>query len=474
MGKPVEAQNNKQIGVVILGGPVDWQILQQDETGHATIALHGTWSYNAEQYPAPGRPRVQARIVHGDSGATINPETDWQDARVMETGTWRLNFKRIPAGGLYRLETRLVPPGHTPSVWSPRGDMRHFIGVGDLWVIAGQSNSAGYGRAAVVDAPQLGVHLFRNSEQWSLAAHPLNESTSIAHTVNQEPTNPGHSPWLYFAKQVQQATGHPIGLVQTSMGGSPLIDWNPTAGPAPLWKNMKHCIAAVGGKVRGVLWYQGESDTGTDELVGGYGLQFIKMVGEWRKVLKNSELALVTVQLNRHLPEGDEDRDRRWSMVREQQRRLASHFYNLVVVPSIDLPLDDEVHISSQGNIQLGERAARAALNAFYGKSVQGLAPDLKSIRKAGKQVVELTFENVTSHFSTINPSAKPFIIEDEGGTVPIEGWSSTDHRIRVAIARPLQGKAVVHAGYGANPVSIPHDDARMLPLLAFYGVEVK
>jgi len=56
---------------------------------------------------------------------------------------------------------------------STRGDMIHNIGVGDVFVVAGQSNAAGRAKNPVEDAPELGVHLLRDSGVWDLATHPL-------------------------------------------------------------------------------------------------------------------------------------------------------------------------------------------------------------------------------------------------------------------------------------------------------------
>ena len=246
----------EQVGVVLTQGPMDWQIVQQDEHGHGRLEIGGRWAIDV-----PGR--VEVRLVREDTSAPVSASLDWQGAETRDDGTWSATLESIPAGGLYRLETRVSAVDAPAYEWSCRGDMRHFLGVGDLWVIAGQSNSAGYGRDAVEDPPELGVHVFRNSGKWSVAAHPLNESTDTAHPVNREGANPGHSPYLAFAKAVRRETGVPIGLVQTALGGSPLSQWNPTEpGDSVLFDNMIHCVGLVGGGVRGILWYQGESDGG--------------------------------------------------------------------------------------------------------------------------------------------------------------------------------------------------------------------
>ena len=66
--------------------------------------------------------------------------------------------------------------------WAQRGDTRQHWGVGDVWLIAGQSNCAGYGKDPVEDPSELGVHLLGNDLHWDLATHPLNDSTNSLRT----------------------------------------------------------------------------------------------------------------------------------------------------------------------------------------------------------------------------------------------------------------------------------------------------
>ncbi len=457
-----------QVGAIIEQGAEDWQLIQQDDDGLGAVALAGRWVSES-----PGR--VEVRLVLEDSGVAISRSLDWHAAETAGDGTWSARIEGVPAGGLYRLETRFRPVGHTAGEWSPRGDMRHFLGVGDLWVIAGQSNSAGYGRGPVFDPPELGVHLFRNSEQWALATHPLNESTDTKHPVNREGANSGHSPYLHFGRLLKQHLGHPVGLVQSSLGGSPLCAWNPTEpGGAALYQNMLHCIRRAGGKVKGILWYQGESDAG-ETTAPTYAERFAAAVAAWRAALGNPALAVVTVQLNRVHQLASDAGDRGWSRVREAQRQVARQMPGVAVVPTFDLPLSDGIHTSPAGNMLLGERMARAALGAFYARPTAYLAPDLQSAHATdGGTVVHLEFAPVTSRIDTIDPTANPFRVEDSDDLVPITRVAyPQDATVRLELARPLCGPAVVHGGFGLDPETMPMDMERFLPLLGFYGAPV-
>ena len=457
------------VGVVIDEGPSDWQILQQDNNGAADIRVGGRWGTAAEPQG------VDARLVFERNGAPAAAHLDWTAARMKTDGTWSAVLRNVPAGGLYRLETHLRTSDNAAIEWSARGDMRHFLGVGDLWIIAGQSNSAGYGRAPVDDPPQLGVHVLNNALRWTLATHPLNESTDTAHPANREGGNPGHSPWLHWAKCIRAAMGFPIGLIQTSLGGSPLSAWNPTEpGASVLFDLMVAAVADAGGKARGVLWYQGESDAGEPQ-AGTYEKRFIAAVRAWRKALKNPKLHVLTVQLNRCVG-GGEPGDRLWTVVREAQRRVPHRLPHVTVVPTLDLPLGDMIHTASSGNMLLAERAAQAVLGGCYGKDVAYRAPEPATARRTrGGKAVEITFANVVGRLDSTNPWTNPFRVEDAAGPVEVNAVEYPGSaKIRLRLARPATGKTVVHGAYGVSPTTVPMDAARQLPMLSFHNFPVQ
>lgn len=468
-----------QIGAILDAGLHDWQILQQDSAGFATLSLHGRW---VADEAAAGQPCVvQVRVVAGDTGVAINRSLDWQAAATEADGRWQITL-HVPAGGLYRLETRCRVTSQVEAEWSLRGDMRHFWGVGDLWVIAGQSNSAGYGRGAVCDPPELGIHLFRNNEQWALAAHPMNDSTDTAHIVNRERANPAHSPYLHFARLLKQQLHHPIGLIQTALGGSPLSAWNPTeAGSAVLYHNMLHCIAKAGGAVKGVLWYQGESDAGPG-LAESYAARFQAAVGAWREALHQPDLPILTVQLNRYYQPPDTvtaesaGMARAWTLIRETQRQLAHTMNQVAVIPTLDLTLSDLIHTGPTGNLLIGERLARAALGMVYGQPVDYQAPDLQGARLIDQgAVVELHFAYVLDRLDNLDRAANCFKVEDSAGEVPIMAVHyPMNATIQLRLARPLVGTAVVHGAYGYNPALAPVDMDRVLPILGFSQVPIE
>lgn len=456
-----------EIGAIIEDGLRDWQIIQQKE-GKAVIHVCGRWSSEEEIKNA----RVFVRIVKEDTGDTV---VQWSCSDDLGNRKWRIKIDNIPAGGLYRLETCVNPQNAAISEWALRGDMIHHFGVGDLYVIAGQSNSAGYGKDPVYDAPELGVHLYKNSGCWDLASHPMNDSTNTLHEINREGCNSGNSPYLSFGKYLKRELHYPIGLIQTSLGGSPLARWNVNE-IGDLYKNMLNIIQEVGGNVRGILWYQGCSDT--DEVQAKTYLErFEAMVSQVRKDLRSDDLPVLTVQINRVTNAVDEKIDQGWSIIREAQRQAAYRIKNVFVTPSLDCTLSDVIHNSAASNLVLGERMAKLAMCYVYHRNGEALAPDIADVSLETEKRIKMSFANVQGKLYAYEvPVANiSFTVEDEIGTVKISSYEMIEPNVVILnLDRAIIGQGYVNNAYGMNPEGRNAVDfSTHLPILGFYKVPI-
>lgn len=455
-----------QTGAVIQEGLKDWQILQQ-ENGTGSIHLSGYFGNHNYKHAT-----VFVRIVKEDSGEDV---IAWKKADTVKDGQWEIWLENIPAGGLYRLETCLDESEALTHQWATRGDMVHFWGIGDLYVIAGQSNSAGYGKDRIQDPPELGVHLFANDNQWKLASHPMNDSTNTKHAINGEDSNSGNSPYLSFAKYLKKEMHYPIGLIQTALGGSPLSRWNPNQ-EGDLYENMVHIIGLAGGKVKGILWFQGCSDT-SDEQSKTYLKRFQQMVEALRNELDDKELPFLTVQLSRFTSVAEGMEEKGWTILRESQRRAAHEIKNVYVVPSIDLGLSDCIHISAGSHLILGERLAKSALKNIYGWKVSGDAPDPVNAIRIDEQTIEISFSNVSEQLYAYDVSADKlsFRIEDENGFIAISDYQVKNGNTYILqMERPMKGEVFIHNAFGMHPrEEVPVDFGTHLPVLAFYRYPV-
>jgi sialate O-acetylesterase len=448
------------LGVRIDAGLAPFQIIQQDASGGGSVSVSGRWG----RTELPGT--VELRVAAGADGRTVCP---WQPARRQTASEWEHTFDAVPAGGLYRLESRLVIDPAAPE-WGVHGDTVHHWGVGDLWIIAGQSNAAGYGRGPVHDPPELGVHLLRNDERWDVAAHPLNDTTGSTHP-NLEAANPGHSPYLCFARELRAILGYPIGLIQTALGGSALAAWNPAEDTnAPLYRNLIQCVNRAGGAARGLLWYQGESDC-SPTAAPTYEDRFAAFVTRLRADLRSPDLPVLIAQLNRYTAPLDDAGHRAWSLVREAQRQ-AVKLGHVAVIPTLDLPLSDAIHTSSDGNLTLGHRKARAALAVMSGRGCIASVPDVQeALLSPDQATLDLTFARVPSRLAFLGPGEGDFTVEDADGFITIRAASVPSRdRVRLELDRAAIGEVRVHCGYGANPPCVLRDAEENVPVLAFYG----
>lgn len=446
-------------GASLTRAPQDWQILQQDAHGFALMKLEGIYRNQPRDF------RVEARLVRERDGSPVTSALDWTPAALGPERAWSLTLEKIPAGGLYRVETRVWRTNFTDTR-PMRGDYVHHLGVGDLWVVAGQSNSSGTGTGPVDDPPTLGVHLFGNDEQWKLACHPLEDATRSRHPITVHGVFQAHSPWIAFGRRLQEELGYPIGLIPTALGGSPLALWQ---SEAALYQNMREMVRLSGDKVRGIVWYQGESDC-NPTASADYGARFQRFVEAVRKDLGASDLPILTAQLGRYTEGGvDQERHRSWSRIREAQRQSARTLPRLALLPSLDLPLCDDIHLSAAANVTLGHRFATEALRLVHGRELPtaGIHLEKAEWRAGDHPTLRLTFQRPVAGWCRVGP-VEDFRLEDEQGQIRLASTTPDDAGwVDLYLERAPVGTVMVHAHYGCFPAAALRDrDQR--PVFAF------
>jgi hypothetical protein len=457
-----EFPNNVEGSVTISAGAQDWQVFQQQD-GFCDLKLSGSWACRTHD----GSETVYARLVEEDSGAIVKR---FAPAETSASGTWSALLPSVPAGGLYRLETCLASNDRENLEWAHRGDMRHHLGVGDLYAIAGQSNAVGFGRDPIPDPPEPGVSMLRHNGEWAMACHPLGDSTGTVFPILAERVNPGHSPWLMFAKLLRKKLGCPIGLLPLAKGGSPLSSWNPGE-KGDLYENMLDFIRLAGGSVRGVLWSQGCADAGNAEAAKSYLRRFAHFVSSLRKDLNSPDLPIFIAQINRYIEDLPDELEDCWSVVREAQRQAAKSMHAVHAASTLDALVCDSIHNASATNLTLGQRFANMALRYAYGLDAACQSPDLARASLESPKEIRLEFENVCQRLSAHQaPSALlPFSVEDEEGKIGIEDCAIEANVIRLKLARRPKGAALASFPESrAFSGAVPFDTLTSLPILAF------
>lgn len=378
----------------ILSGLASEQVLQRRADGTASATIH---------YEPRNKSIKKASYQILDRGLPLDG-MDWTSADKQKGGGWAIKIESLPTGGPYEIliEGRSLL-GNTLDEQRIGG-----VFVGDLWVLAGQSNMEGVGKLEGAADPIGLVHLFDMSDNWRLASEPLHERALGVHPIYWNVGEPskakretgksasdsrkgrsrGAGLGLAFAGELSSRTGVPIGLLPCAYGGTSMDQWNPdrkSEGSYSLYGAMIRRIEAAGGSIKGVVWYQAESETG-DPASGVYEEKMTRFIAAIRKDVNQPDLPFYLVQIGRWVM-NDEARGPHWEIVRDVQRRLETQIPHVGVATTIDLALDDQIHIDTAGLKVIGRRMATLALIDLF-----PAAPAAKNLKR-GPRFKEAIFE---------------------------------------------------------------------------------
>ncbi len=345
--------------------------------------------------------------------------------------------------------------------------------VGDLWVLAGQSNMEGVGDLVDVEPPSPYVHSYQSRERWAVAEEPLHwlgESPRVVHQRlggrervpdEPDPRDPlrakGAGLGLTFARLRHERTGVPVGLIPSAHGGTSMAQWDPALrdqGGASLYGATIERVRAVGGRVAGVLWYQGESDANPDDLPL-YKERLARLFGALRADLARPDLPIYYVQIGRFVDASASVAG--WNGLREAQRTWAGTMPGTAMVSAIDLELDDLVHIGTQGLKRLGKRLADVADG--------DRAPELADARIEGdRERIRIVFDHARGDLRAAGRPAG-FSLRDAAGheipaiyKVTLDGDAAVLH----LVADALTPEARLWYGWGLDPYCNVTDAADM------------
>ncbi len=356
----------------VTGGAKPYQVFQRDASNSAAIRVEGT------AQGAAGK-AVEARVV-----AKGRPLAgfDWKQVGAVQGGHFTAEVAKVPVGGPYRIELRVAGTQATSAVDN--------VLVGDLWVLAGQSNMEGVGNLEDTPLPSALVNSFDMTDAWVAAEDPLHRLVDAVDSFhwrrhpekkNEPLSGPalekwiadrkkGAGPGLPFALEMVRRTGVPIGLVPCAHGGTSMDQWSPAGrdkGGASLYGGMIRRIKAVGGRVAGVLWYQGESDA-NPTAAPLFKQKFIDLINAVRTDTGLANLPFYYVQIVRYVSAGD---PATWNAVQQYQLEVETALPNVGMTTCLDCDLDDGIHV---GTDSLRLLAARLA-NLAEGKMNRGPRP---------------------------------------------------------------------------------------------------
>ena len=247
--------------------------------------------------------------------------------------------------------------------------------------------------------------------------------------------------------------GWELSVVPAAYGNPPRAPWDSHAGLSTIYNAMIAPLGRFG--LRGVAWYQGESDVG----VPGYARRLRGMMASWRRQFGNDRLPFLIVGLANFGPEASIPRASGWAELREEQRQSALDDPYAALVVAMDLGERGDIHPPNKQEV--GRRLARAARSLVFGEAVPATGPEPFGVSRApGAYLIE--FGGVTGHLRTWS-GARALAFELCAATQASCRWAdaSADGNI-VRIADDGRPATRIRYAWSESPVTNLYDDAPM------------
>lgn len=359
--------------------------------------------------------------------------------------------------------------------------------IGDVWVCSGQSNMEmpvkGFGRQPVENSLQyilsagkeanrirmFSVKRARSFEeqedcegQWQVAA-----PESVA---NMSATA------YFFAYNLAMGVDIPIGIINTSWGGTRVESWMPQAAlediltkeqiehkktvhsikPTELYCAMIAPLRQFSAK--GFLWYQGCSNLGDND---HYDTMMARMVEQWRKDWGDTTNAMpfYYVMIAPYIYDGSNDTA--YPLFVENQVRALSKIPNSGMAATTDIGEEKCIHPAQK--FEVGQRLAALALHQTYGQlGFEAKAPQMGAYNiKDGKAVITMT---------NCELGLTPWYGEEVTG-FEIAGADKVFHKAQATIS--AQSEVTVWSDEVKQPVAVRYSFRNFAPgnLKNVYGI---
>ena len=398
-------------------------------------------------------------------------------------GSWKILFPPMKFGGPYTIRVTTKQKKITIN----------DVMIGDVWLCSGQSNMAFPLKSSATARATLN-HLNKNLPVRLLKYNLLAETDNISwneKTLNEINTlNYFSGSWAkadtitvgdfsavayYFGEKLATNTKIPIGLIQMAVGGSTLESWidrntlehdNLLVDLLGNWRksdfiqdwvrgradvNLKNAINPkqrhpyepaynyeagisnlIGFPIKGVIWYQGESNAHNVEL---FTHEFPLLINSWREKWQHN-FPFYYVQLS------SIDRAS-WPYFRDGQRKLQVAIPNSGMAVSSDL--GDSLNVHPIHKKEIGERLALLALKNTYHQNIVASGPVVvKAVRK--QNVVVLTFSHAQKLITDNGSPLKGFEIEDDQGKHLSLNAIIFNKEVHLTVPRRLKVNRVLYA----------------------------
>ena len=386
--------------------------------------------------------------------------------------SWSAEIPTTEAGGPYTIEITSGTEQHT---------LQNVL-LGEVWICAGQSNMSMPVRGfesqpiagsleAIVSSPCYPIRMYTADR--TVSEHKEFNVKGRWMEAGVATTGAFSAVGFFFARTLCQALNVPVGMINLSWGGSTAQAWSsqellmqfpeidttmnmqsksPQRIPSALHNAMFHPVTGYG--VRGVIWYQGESDA--EIIDNAQNSMLLKtMISSWRKAFRNPEMPFVMIQLPRI---NDPSKIRAgWPEFREMQDAVAKTVPKVYSVNTIDLgSTNSDVHPPFKRPV--GERAGNTALNKVYGKKIPCEGPALKAFKPSGSNIL-VQLDQAAGLTTTDGKEPAQFEIAGTDGTYHPAAAEIINRKGNTAVIRlsSPEVKSPKHARYCWNRFVTPN-----------------
>jgi sialate O-acetylesterase len=209
--------------------------------------------------------------------------------------------------------------------------------------------------------------------------------------------------------------------------------------------------------IRGVIWYQGETNAGRSYQ---YREMFPLMIQTWREAWGQGDFPFYWVQLADFLAERTEPGESGWAELREAQTMTLDRLPNTGQAVIIDLGEARDIH--PRNKLDVANRLTRLALARDYGRSLIHQSPRYESMEKQGGRVI-VTFNNVGDGLRNVDAQQlEGFAIAGaDKKWVPAEAKIVDKNRVEVGSDEVTDPVAVRYA-WADNPVCNLYNSAEL------------
>ena len=224
----------------------------------------------------------------------------------------------------------------------------------------------------------------------------------------------------FFQSQGRQI---PIAVLNTATGSTGISSWLPPVRgrhlqpgqgqngfdrPAVEFQNKVMPLTRMA--VRGVLWYQGENNVGSEAAARHYEADLRRLIPAWRSVFRAPESPFLVVELAAYAEKQNHPYDE--APLRQAQIAAAASVSNAVAVPIYDFSLQWNVGpfaykapIHPLDKAPVGQRLAEVAEHLTYGESPHRIVSTLRSCHLEGGSLI-VKFSNVGGGLHTSDGQA--------------------------------------------------------------------